>query len=188
MHIIRSSSPQEAVLAWLQAELTSGRFQNDLRESLKNFKATESIVTNPRLDDKHENELGYKILKNYRDWFKDDIDNYDWLVVDLDIKDVRELEYIDYSYWNELSNDTHKVRVAADNIHNGKIVFEVLNDNFWSVAKAIDLGEQFAPIVILKDDPDSPSRIVEGHVRATAYALADKPPKLLPAIQGIARS
>ena len=102
MHISFSSSPQEAVLAWLQAELTSERFQNDLYKSLKKFNATESIVTNAHLDDKHENDLRYKILKNYRHWFEDDIDNYNWSVVDLDIADVRELEYIDYSYWNEL--------------------------------------------------------------------------------------
>ncbi len=187
MQIIRNSSPQEAVLSWLQAELNSKRFQIDLRASLKKFNAPQSLIIVPNLDDQQENALRYKILKEYRNWFNDDMDSYDWSVIDLYLSDVEQLEYIDYSYWNELSDNTHKVKPAANNIRGGKVVFDVPNDNYWLVAKEMELGKYFAPIIILKDGTNLSSKIVEGHVRATGYALADKPPKALRAIQGIMR-
>lgn len=186
--MIRDSSPQETVLAWLQAELASERFKNDLLQSLLKFETTESIITKANLDDTIENSLRYKVLKDYRDWFDDNVNEYRWSLVELDADDVGKLEYIDYSYWNELSDKTRKVEIAAKNIQNGKVVFQVPNDRFWSVAKAIETGEEFSPIVILKDSPDSSSRIVEGHLRATSYLLAKVAPKPLLATLGVARS
>lgn len=187
MHVIRKGSPQEAVLSWLKAELYSERFKNDLAESLKQLNLTETLITNPDLEDADENVLRYKVLKNYRDWLEDDLEACDWSLVEYDKADVEQLEYIDYSYWNELSDQTHKVGVAAKNIENGKVVFDVPNDRFWSVAHAFENSENFEPIIVLKDATDRSPRIIEGHVRATAYSLAKQPPKQLRAMLGIAR-
>ncbi|MCA9336296.1 MAG: hypothetical protein KDA17_03595 [Candidatus Saccharibacteria bacterium] len=182
MNIIRSSSPDEAILAWLQAELASKRFQNDLQNSLDKYELSTQIITEPNLSDTSENNLRLKVLKDYRDWFEDDLYAYDWKLVELAVEDVKALRYIDYSYWNELSDNTHLVGVAAENVKRDKVVFDVSNAHFFDIAKAIETGAQFAPIVVLKREQSL--EIVEGHARATGYLLADNATKPLQAIVG----
>jgi hypothetical protein len=89
-------------------------------------------------------------LKDYRDWFEDDLYAYDWKLVELAVEDVKALRYIDYSYWNELSDNTHLVGVAAENVKRDKVVFDVSNAHFFDIAKAIKTGAQFAPIVVTR--------------------------------------
>ncbi|NCU30103.1 hypothetical protein EOM60_05915 [Candidatus Saccharibacteria bacterium] len=182
MKIIRTSSPDEAVLVWLQAELKSKRFQNDLQKSLDKYGLSAQIITNPDLSDNSENSLRLKILKDYRDWFEDNIYAYDWKLVELEVDDVKALRYIDYSYWSELSDDTHLVGVAAKNVERGKVVFDVSNAHFFDIAKAVEAGTQFAPIVVLEREQGL--EIAEGHARATGYLLADSPTEQLQAIVG----
>ena len=150
MKTIRNSGPDEAVLVWLQAELGSARFQSDLRKSLHKYELPTQSITSPNLSDTSENGLRLKVLKDYRDWFEDDIYSYNWKLVELTADDVKALRYIDYSYWNELSDDTHLVGVAAENVKRGKVVFDVSNDHFFNIAKAIEARTQFAPIVVLE--------------------------------------
>lgn len=183
MKTIRVSLPDEAVLAWLQAELDSKRFQNDLQKSLDKYALSTKIITNPDLSDTSENSLRLKVLKDYRDWFEDDVHAYKWELVKLAADDIKTLRCIDYSYWNELSDNTHLVGVAAENVKRGKVVFDVSNDHFFDIARAIEAGVQFAPIVILERGQGL--EIVEGHVRATGYLLADSPNRPLQAMVGI---
>ena len=50
MKTIRTSSPDEAVLVWLQAELKSKRFQNDLQKSLDKYRLDVKIITKPSMN------------------------------------------------------------------------------------------------------------------------------------------
>lgn len=182
MKIIRTSSPDEAVLVWLQTELKSRRFQNDLQKSLDKYGLSSQIITNPDLSDKSENGLRLKILKDYRDWFEDNIYAFDLKLVELEVDDIKALRYIDYSYWNELSDDTRLVGVAAKNVERGKVVFDVSNAHFFDIAKAVEAGTQFAPIVVLEREQGL--EIAEGHARATGHLLADSSSEQLQAIVG----
>jgi hypothetical protein len=182
MKVIRNSSPDEAVLIWLQAELVSKRFQDDLQKSLDKYGLSTQIITDPNLSDTSENDWRLKVLKDYRDWFEDNVYTYDWKLVELAVDDVKALRYIDYSYWNELSDNTHLVGVAAENVKRGKVVFDVSNAHFFDIAKAVETGAQFAPIVVLKREQGL--EIVEGHARATGYLLADNVTKSLQAVIG----
>lgn len=182
MKVIRNSSPDEAVLIWLQAELTSKRFQNDLQKSLDKYGLRPQIITDSDLSNKSENDLRLKVLQNYRDWFEDDVYTHDWKLVELTGSDVRALRYIDYSYWNELSDNTHLVGVAAENVKRGKVVFDVSNAHFFAIAKAVEAGVRFAPIVVLEREQGL--EIVEGHARATGYLLAENATNPLQAVIG----
>ena len=182
MKVIRNSSLDEVVLVWLQAELTSDRFKNDLQKSLDKYELSTQIITNPDLSDKSENGLRLKVLKDYRDWFEDDVYIYDWKLVELAVDDVQALHYIDYSYWNKLSDNTHLVGVAAENVKRGTVVFDVSNAHFFAIAKAVEAGVRFAPIVILEREQGL--EIVEGHARATGYLLAENATNPLQAVIG----
>jgi hypothetical protein len=183
MKIIKNSSPEEAVLAWLKAELNSDRFSHDLKTAIDGLDQSEVLITEPNLDDVSENEMRWKILKNYRTWLDRDFDDYDWKEVELNKGDVADLDYIDYSYWNELSDNTRKVGRAANNISNHKIVFDVPNDRFYSVAKDAERGKDFTPIIVVSKRNDNQGEILEGHLRATGYALSEQT-KPLKAIWG----
>ena len=180
MKVIRKAQPAEAVLAWLRAEIQTKRYADSesetgiadeiSRELEKNGQTTELIIE-ANLDDKNENELRLKVLRGYRSWFEDNLDDYSWQLVKMSPDEVGDLEYIDYSYWNELSGGTHKVCDGAESVRNGKTVFDVSNDGFWSIARAMERGESFEPIIVLQND--NVRRIVEGHARATGYLLAN---------------
>lgn len=45
MNIIRDSSPEEVVLIWLQAELESERFGEDLKKSLDKYNLNPKFIT-----------------------------------------------------------------------------------------------------------------------------------------------
>lgn len=182
MKTVRNSSPDETVLSWLAAELKSKRFQDDLLQSLDKYELSTQIIASPNLDDISENNSRLKVLRDYRDWFKDDVYAYQWKLVELTPKEVKELRYIDYSYWNELSDNTHLVGVAAKNVRRGKVVFDVSNDNFFNMAGAVEAGAQFPPIIALEREKGL--EIVEGHARATGYSLVSSPRKPLLALVG----
>jgi hypothetical protein len=185
MKTVRASSPDEAVLVWLQAELKSTRFQNNLHKSLDKYGLDVQIITEPDLSNMSENDSRLKVLRDYRDWFEDDVHAYSWELVELTPEEVKELRYIDYSYWNELTDNTHLVEIAAKNVKRGKVVFDVSSDNFFSIASRVEAGTQFPPIIVLERGYGR--EIVEGHARATGYSLVDNPDKLIPAIVGTSK-
>jgi len=196
MKIIRKASSAEAVLAWLKAEIKTKRFNDGeaetsisdeiLRELEKNGQTTE-LITDANLDYRDENALRLKILRGYRDWFEDNLDDYSWQLVEMLPEEVGDLEYIDYSYWNELTGGTHKVRDGAETVRNGETIFDVSNDGFLSIKQAMEQGESFEPIIVLQDG-NTRRRIVEGHARATGYFLAKPAENQLLVLLGLNRS
>jgi hypothetical protein len=185
MKVIRNSTADEAVLAWLLAELDSTRFGGDLANAITKADCSDSIIRVANLLDRSENDKRWRILKSYRGWLDTDFNSYDWRLVELDQNGVAGLEYIDYSYWNELSDNTRKVKRAADNVRKGKVVFEVSNGGFFSIAKEVEAGKELPPIIVVSVADDAHGEILEGHRRATGYALASSPTQPLAAIWGL---
>jgi hypothetical protein len=186
MNVIKKSSANEAILEWLRAELNSNRFGSDLRAAIDSLGHTEELITTADLDNDENNKARWQLLKAYRSWLDKDFDDYDWQSVELSREDVGNLHYIDYSYWNELSDHTRQVKRAAANVAKGKIVYDVPNTNFLSVAKAVEAGKELPPIIVLVDD-DEPGLIIEGHLRATGYSLAKQAKLPLKAVWGVLR-
>lgn len=184
MKTITKSSPEEAVLEWLKAELRSDRFSGDLKSAIKELDDNETTITKANLHDKQENEIRWKILKSYRTWLKINFYDYEWYQVELSSVDVKKLNYIDYSYWNELSDYTRKVGRAAENVADGREVFDVPNDRFYSVAKDIENGISLPPIIIVSNYDINQGEIIEGHLRATGFVLAQVTERPLKAIWG----
>ena len=91
-----------------------------------------------------------------------------WTVFD---RDISKIVYIEYSYWNELSNYTGSPLEAAKTILSGKIIYDVPNDGFFKGAQSLKDGYKFPPLIFLTDKNESRYIILEGHVRMTAYGL-----------------
>lgn len=184
MKVVKDSWSSEAVLEWLKAELNSSRFCTDLRAAINKAGCSEEIIVAADLNNTRENETRWHILRDYRKWLDRNFDDYDWQLVELNREEVGSLQYIDYSYWNELSDGTRKVERAATNVAGGKIVFDVPNDRFFSVAKVVEAGTPLPPIIVVSDHNGNSSEILEGHLRATGYLLAKQSQQPLKAMWG----
>lgn len=183
MKYLGKSSADEVVLEWLRAELGSTRFSGDLKSSLKHNRESEAVITSPNLNSRTENKARLSILLGYS-WLDFDLYKYSWQKIEFGQDDVRGLHYIDYSYWNELSENTREVGRAVQNVLDGKVVFDVPHDRFYDVANDFESGKEQPPIILISNSNSETSEIVEGHLRATGYVLARKVNRPLRGILG----
>lgn len=179
MKLLEKIPEAAMVAAFLKAELTSVRFSDELKKAMNNLGVREEVIDNPNIEDEAENELRAQVLGYYRGYnqnremFSDLPEDLTWYVAELERKEIGDLKYVDYSYWNELTDHTHLVKDGVKNIQKGKIVFDVPNDRFLAVAEKIRQGEyDFEPMILWGKDERSPLTILEGHLRATAFGLA----------------
>ena len=181
------------VAAFLKAEYSSPRFKDDLKKAMQSLAVDEAVITYADTTSKRENELRARVLGEYRGYrqnremFEGLPNNLTWYEAELRRDEIGELWYVDYSYWNELTDHTHLVKDAVSNIQKGKIVFNVSNDRFLTVAKKIARGKHdFEPMILWGWDITSPLEILEGHLRATAFGLAgEKAPTTIKVLIGL---
>lgn len=88
-------------------------------------------------------------------------------------KDLNNIRYINYDYWNELSNGTGSPLIASKNITQGKTVFNVSNASFFDGANLLKSGAKFKPCILLTADYNT-FVVLEGHFRITCYAMCPK--------------
>ncbi len=124
-----SQIPESAMVAtYLKAELASERFAGELKNAMQRQNTSERVIVEPDLQNDQENELRANILGDYRGYkqnremFTDFPDNLFWYDSQLSRDEISNLHYVDYSYWNELSDHTHLVKDAVKNIQQGKII------------------------------------------------------------------
>lgn len=176
MKFIRKSNENEVVLNFLEGELQSERFGGLLKKTLKDFKTTEQIIKNPDIRNKKENYLRKEILGKFRGYNKNVglfenfpcIESYD--LCEFSDEDLKSIYYMNYSYWNELSNNTHSPLEAIKNIQNDIEIYNVSNEPFIAGAKVLEKNKFFLPMIFLTHDNKS-FIVLEGHSRITIYAL-----------------
>ncbi len=178
MEIIRKSSENEMILTFLQGELCSKRFGTKLLSVLEELNYNTSIIEHGDLFDCEETAARKQILGKFRgypneDMFENFPDIERWDFVQFEGKDLEHIYYIDYSYWNELSNHTSKPCEAAKNIREGREIFNVPNTSFLNGAEAIE-HTTFPPVILITCNNED-FLIIEGHSRMTVYGL--KPEK-----------
>ncbi|HXR73862.1 hypothetical protein [Actinocrinis sp.] len=195
MKLLRTISEAEMVAAFLKAEISSTRFGSEVRAVMRSFGVPEHLVIHPDPADDHENALRAEVLGAYRGYrrnremFEGVPDDLTWYKAELERSEIGNLRYVDYSYWNELTENTRLVKVGVANIMEGKVVFGVPNDRFLALAQDIRHGRHdFGPVILWAQDAAAPLEILEGHLRATALGLAgDEAPAAVEAIVGLLR-
>ncbi len=193
MKLLKKIPEAAMVAAFLKAEFSSMRFSDNLKKAMEKLGVAEKVITEPDLQNKAENELRARVLGEYRGYgqnreiFEDVPDNLIWYDAELKREEIGDLHYVDYSYWNELTDHTHQVKDAVANIQKGKIVFNVSHDRFWAVSQLIRQAKHdFEPMIVWGNSKDSTLEIIEGHLRATAFGLAeDEAPETIKVIVGL---
>lgn len=175
MQILRDASEEEMVLAFLREELDSRRFREPILKALEGIGASEALIRAGDLTDEGQNILRSQVLGYFRGYPDRDIfENYPanvaWKYAVFDSDDLNKLRYVDYSYWNELSQGTSSPIQAAETIRKGTEVYGLSNQYFLEGKETLEQGQVFPPLIVLTCGNDK-YLILEGHCRATAYAL-----------------
>ena len=174
------------IAEFLRAEIESPRFGPRVRARLAADGRESTVITNPDTSNETDNAYRARVLHGYRgvggsapllEGLPDDIEWYSAKVP----RDLRDVRYIDYPYWNALSADTRSPRTAAERIRAGLTALDRPNDAFLALAERLCAGENLGMPVLIAPDPTAPLVVLEGHTRVTAMAL--RPDCLPPEIE-----
>lgn len=172
MKRINKITEEQMILEFLKGEFNSKRFNEDLNKALIKLNLNSNIIRNGDITNKKENLERLKIMKEYRGYPNEELfENFpiidEWNYVELSKDDIDKIYYIDYDYWNELSNNTSKPVEAAKTINEGRKIFKVSNQPFIDGIKYV---ENFPPVILITCN-DEKYLIIEGHSRMTIYGL-----------------
>ncbi len=178
MQVLDDVTEAEMVATFLQAELHSERFGSALRQLLQRDHMSEQIILTPDLHNPTETIYRLHLLGEFRGYgqnrelFESFPSTVVWQRVQLTAAELLSIKYIDYSYWNEISNGTRLPTEAAKTIRAGGLVFgHMPTDGFVRIAAALEKGATFPELIAVRASPTAEIVVVEGHVRLTVYAL-----------------
>ncbi len=174
MKLIKNSNENEMILEFLKGELNSNRFNEKLNEVLNSLNLDLTLITNGDSSNKAENLSRLQIMKEYRGYpDKELFKNFPkidyWSFVELSPEDINNIYYIDYDYWNELSNNTSSPLEAVKTIANGIEIYSVSNQPFIDGLKSLE-STKFPPVILITCN-DERYLIIEGHSRMTIYGF-----------------
>lgn len=177
MNYLRDSSEDEMISEFLRAEYLSERFSGQIKNAMSKLLIDERMVLSADIESVDENARRKELLSEFRGYGlnQDMFERFPmittWSLCSFTRDDLEQIRYIDYSYWNELSDGTHLPIVAAETIRKGVSIYGQDNDGFLRAAEYIRNGGTFPRMFFLTSDFEK-FVIVEGHLRMTAYALA----------------
>jgi len=197
MRTVRPSSEAEMVALFLATEYRSPRTHQQIQQVSQREGWPPSIIEQPSLRDEQENAQRRSILRAFRgygqnpDFFEGlppDVEYIDyfegfpldvqWELAMLSKQELKQVKYIEYDYWVELSSGSRLPRDAARNILAGYDVFGVSHQKVLQMAEAFRSGVRFPTLILVGKNRESPLVVLEGHMRLTAMFLA---PECLPA-------
>ena len=174
MKKIRKSNEAEMILEFLKGELHSKRFHKDICNVLSSMNLDETIINNGNITKEQENFQRLKIMKLFRGYPDEELfENFPkinkWELIELNERDIDNIYYIDYDYWNELSNGTSKPMEAAKMIQSGKEIYEISNQSFLDGVE-YSKNNIFPPVILITCNEEK-YLIIEGHYRMTVYGF-----------------
>ena len=175
MRFLREASEAEMVLAFLREELDSRRYRGSILNVLKEVGASKMLILNGDIADEGQNLLRTQVLRLFRGYPDREIFaryplNVVWKYAAFEAADLGRLYYVDDSYWNELSKGSSSPVRAAETVRKGEEIYGVSNQYFLEGMKLLEQGGRFPPLILLTCG-DGKYLLLEGHCRATAYAL-----------------
>jgi len=176
MKKIRNSNENEMIYEFLKMEVNSDRYREQIETVLKELDVSKDIITNGNIMSEQENTLREEILKRFRGWRTEELfENFpskiDWVWTEFDREDILKIIYIEYSYWNELSNYTGSPLEAAKYVLSGRTLYDMPTDGFIEDTKWVIERNKFPPMIFLTDKSEERYIILEGHCRMTVYGL-----------------
>jgi hypothetical protein len=177
MKIIKDITEDEMIFIFLKAQMGSFRFAKEMQQIIEKHGADRKIVDNPNFRDQDENKLRKKLLQAFKGsdddgyLFENFPKNVSWKKALFTKEDLMKVKYINYDYWNELSNGTRLVLEGASSIRKGVEIFGQNNQKFWDALEALKKGVKFPETILIAKNSTADIVVVEGHLRLTVYLL-----------------
>jgi hypothetical protein len=178
MRLLSAITEDEIVSVFLKTEISSVRFEQQILALLRQDARDRRVVDTPNLSSAEENRYRMRLLGEFRGYrrnaglFIGFPDQVAWYRAALTPDELMRVRYIDYSYWNELSNGTRLPTAAAQTIRAGTSIYGQSTQGYLELAKELCRGAQFPELILIAVSPSAPLVVMEGHVRLTTYALA----------------
>ena len=179
------------IAEFLRAEIDSTRFGKWIISALEKKKKSKTIVRNPNIKNRSENLFRKELLGEIRgfgknkDYFEDFPNDFKWYKAVIQKQELKKVKYINYGYWNKLSNETRLPSRAVKNIKSGIKAFGVSNKLYFEILSEVETGRKIPPMIFIAKNKKSRIVVLEGHARLTAYFLNGKNiPKSMEIIMG----
>lgn len=182
---VRSASADDMVLAFLRADVESPTERSQsYAHVLTAIGADKVTLLGDRADPKNpqQNDTRSVVLGAVRGYgrdallFKDFPQNTDWRLVKAIPDEVKSFKYAKHGGCHPLLCST---RIVADGVKNLDRVqikeIKEISDRVTNIADRLRQGERFPPLIAVQHSGIPDVVLVEGHTRATAYALTDSP-------------
>jgi hypothetical protein len=176
MRVLAPATEDDMVLSFLQAEIESSRFAEDVRAALAGRGFDRALVDRADVSDPEQNLRRRQVLEDYRGprrgpaagvfgGFPDDVS---WSWVALTPAELADVRYIHWDYWLEVSGGTRR---PADAIVRMRRQWDLPGDEVREVADAVARGTMPLEIVVVGLPPGRNLVVLEGHVRLTGLLL-----------------
>ena len=187
---------EEMVLGFLRAEIESPRYRDQYAAFFRAIGAnTTELLERADLQNLQQNNARNSILRMFRGYgegvalFQGFPDDATWRRITVTPAQIRLFRYANHPVWIKLTGGT---RLVADGVTNlGKVqIGEGTSENVRGIARRLERGERFPPLIAVQNAITADMILVEGHTRATAYALSNSPNEidvLLGTSSGMAR-
>ncbi|MFJ9597913.1 hypothetical protein ACIRS3_34855 [Streptomyces virginiae] len=180
MELLLPVTLDEVAAVWLSAEIHSNRFGATVDSMLQRDGLPAALLTNPDLTDERANAARLGLLREYRGFDQADtsletyigglpVRDLDWWRVRITAADVARLHYINWGYWVEVTGGTRLPATFASAKPAEPEEIEVV---YFPLRDAFVAGAEVPEIILVDSGPDTRIVILEGHVRATAMAMA----------------
>ena len=175
MRLLQPMTEDDMIAVFLKTEIASERFGGKIASLLERGGEDRSVVDTPDVTSAGENACRRRLLRGYRAYVLDELPpGASWHRALLSREEVAQVRYVDYSYWNEISRGTGFPLDAAEVIRTGREVYGQSNAGFLRLAQALREGARFPELIVVGASPDAGLTLLEGHVRLTAYMLAQE--------------
>lgn len=174
-----AATEDEMIAAFLRAEIDSSRYGNNfVLTGLIELGLERTIVDAPNFTNAAENAIRRKLIE-YRGYptrsllFEGFPLDVRWRRVELEARDFAVMRYINDTvtktpHWTSLSGGTRRVSDGAHNFPQRQT--DPATQQIAAIAQAVRNGRRF-PELIAAQAEDGSLILIEGHSRATAYAM-----------------
>jgi hypothetical protein len=179
MNDVGAASEDEVILAWLQAEVESPRFQRNIIGNPPNrevLRIARMLAHQPDLNNPHQNATRREILRQTRGFgagtllFTGLANDLTWRRFRATPAEIDSFLYANHPTWTTLA-PSRRISEGAANVDSVPTL-ENVNEHIRAVAQRIhdDPGLVLPQLIALRR-ADSDIVVMEGHTRATAYVI-----------------
>ena len=180
MEILKEVTEDEVTASLIKYNYHSFRFGKKLKSIIKKQDIDDNIIINPDIQNKKENQLRKKLMQSFDGsgvggyLSKNFPNNIQWKLVKLNKQELQKIKYLNYSYWNELSNHKRYITEGVKTIKKGIEIFNQSNYIFLKAFEALKKGKIFPPPILVTKNENSDFVAIDGHLRLTSYLFDPK--------------